>query len=156
MDEARIAALEPSMSQLRGDLANVLSSLNQEKVEFKEALKLAFANQKIQLNDVVGGARREFTTIKATIDDLYVKTAQSIQCLEAQIQTMESSSIGSVGRAMKGYLQRKRSIPKSFSDEAEEWRLWQEEIEDYLDSVNPGMTELFEEIDKEEEPIDIA
>ena len=38
-------------------------------------------------------------------------------------------------------------IPKNFSDKADEWRSWQEEVADYVDTVTPGMKKVLAEID---------
>ena len=155
MEEARLAQIEASLISLRGDLADVLNTFTREKVEFKDLVQLEFANQKLAIGEVVEGARKEFFTVKAAIDDLYYKTAQSVQALDAKVIKMEASgSHGGSSGGMKGYLPQKQMVPKAFSDKAEDWRTWQEEIEDYLDSVNPGMKELLKEVDKEEDPID--
>ena len=45
-------------------------------------------------------------------------------------------------------------VPKTFADKVEEWRQWQEDVEDSLDSVNPGMKMLLVEIDGETDMVD--
>ena len=45
-------------------------------------------------------------------------------------------------------------IPKTFIDKLEDWRSWHEEVEDYLDTVNPGIKRLLEFIDKEKDVVD--
>jgi hypothetical protein len=42
-------------------------------------------------------------------------------------------------------------MPKTFSDKPEDWRAWREDVLDWIDSVNPGVTGVLEEIGKMEE-----
>ena len=51
----------------------------------------------------------------------------------------------------QGYLPQKSMIPKTFSDKVDEWRQWQEDVEDFMDTLNPGMKALLQEIDGLEE-----
>ena len=37
-------------------------------------------------------------------------------------------------------------VPKVSKDKHEEWRQWQEDVEGYMDTVNPGMNALLEEV----------
>ena len=48
----------------------------------------------------------------------------------------------------------KYAIPKTFSDKPEDWRAWQEELADYLDTKNPGIKQFLKEVDMERDPID--
>ena len=45
-------------------------------------------------------------------------------------------------------------IPKNFTDKANEWRNWQEEVADYVDTVTPRMKKVLAEIDQETDVID--
>ena len=58
-----------------------------------------------------------------------------------------------MGKAKLGYLPQKHMIPTTFSDKPEEWRQWQEDIEDYLDSINPGIKALLQEINKDADEV---
>ena len=42
-------------------------------------------------------------------------------------------------RHNKGYITIKNLVPKQFGEKLEEWRVWKEDFEDYLDVSNPGM-----------------
>ena len=45
-------------------------------------------------------------------------------------------------------------IPKNFTDKADEWGSWQEEVADYVDTTTPGMKKVLAEIDQETDVID--
>ena len=40
-------------------------------------------------------------------------------------------------------------IPENFTDKADEWRSWQEEVADYVDTMTRGMKKVSAEIDQE-------
>ena len=54
---------------------------------------------------------------------------------------------------VKGYLPQKHIIPNIFTDKVEEWRTWPEDVEEYFDSINPGMKELLQDIGKEQDEV---
>ena len=45
-------------------------------------------------------------------------------------------------------------IRKNFTDKAGEWRSWQEEVADHLDTMTPGTKKVPAEIDQETDVID--
>ena len=45
-------------------------------------------------------------------------------------------------------------IPKNFTDKADEWRSWQEEATEDVDTMTPGMKKVLAEIDQETDVID--
>ena len=151
--EARLGVLEQELSGLRRDLADTLSQFNKQKTDFKDATELEFTQHKLILGEVVEGARTEFVNIKAAVNDLYAKTEASIGEIQQKIISMENTAGGGRDRT-GGYLPQKNMIPKPFSDKAEDWRQWSEDVADYLDSVNPGMKQLLDEINKLQDPVD--
>ena len=71
------------------------------------------------------------------------------------VQRLEETPNHGSGHAhQRGYLPQKSMIPKTFSDKHEEWRVWQEEVADYIDTMTPGMKKILEEVDKEEGVVD--
>ena len=48
----------------------------------------------------------------------------------------------------------KSTIPKNFTDNADEWRSWQEGVADYADTMTPGMKKVLAEVDQEADVID--
>ena len=72
--------------------------------------------------------------------------------LQQRVVHLESNTSGA--HHNKGYLPQKSMIPKNFTDKADEWRSWQEEVADYVDTVTPGMKKVLAEIDQETDVID--
>ena len=72
--------------------------------------------------------------------------------LQQRVVHLESNTSGAYHN--KGYLPQKSMIPKNFTDKADEWRSWQEEFADYVDTVTRGMKKVLAEIDQETDVID--
>ena len=71
---------------------------------------------------------------------------------QQRVVHLESNTSGAYHN--KGCLPQKSMIPKNFTDKADEWRSWQEEVADYVDTVTPGMKKVLAEIDQETDVID--
>ena len=48
----------------------------------------------------------------------------------------------------------KSMIPKNCTHKFDEWRSWQEEVADYVDTMTPGMKKILAEINQETDVID--
>ena len=72
--------------------------------------------------------------------------------LQQRVVHLGSNSSGAYTN--KGYLPEKSMIPKNFTDKADEWRSWQVEVADFVDTTAPGMKKVLAEIDQETEVID--
>ena len=111
-----------------------------------------FAEHKLVLHEVVEGARKEFEGLRQTIDGLHVETANKVTNLQQRVVHLKSNSSGAYHN--KGYLPKKSMIPKNFTDKADEWRSWQEEATDDVDTKTPGMKKVLADIDQETDVID--
>ena len=84
-----------------------------------------------------------------------VETAENTR--EGRVKELEErdrvSSLrgGLPQRPNEGYIPQKQLMPKSFNDKPEEWRAWREDVLDWIDSVNPGVKEVLEELCKWED-----
>ena len=104
---------------------------------------LNLPNTSFVLHEVVARARKEFEGLRQAIHGLNVETANTVTNLQQLVVHLESNSSGAYNN--KGYLHQKSMIPKNsknFADKADEWRIWQEEIADYVDTMTPGMKKV--------------
>ena len=94
-----------------------------------------------------------------------------VETLDTRVETAETSYIEMDGRVRDvelgrptptpwgsassrpndGYIPPKMLMPKTFSDKAEDWRSWKEDVLDWIDAVNPGVKDVLEGISKWEE-----
>ena len=156
---SRIEALEVDIEAVKGNLRVVLSQLEGEKTVFLDSINKTFTDHKLVINEVVEGARSEFTNLRASQQALYESMATTVHGLDERLARLEA--IGSAAQAdvegwgsRRGYIPTKFTIPKTFTDKEEEWRQWKDDVEDYLDHANPGMRDLLNEIDVEVEDVD--
>ena len=82
---------------------------------------------------------------------------EAIEKIERRLKVVEEggrvSSLrgGLPQRPSEGYIPQKQLMPKCFNDKPEEWRSWREDVLDWIDSVNPGVKEVLEELGKWED-----
>ena len=147
--------LQSIVSRLREDLEKLTGVFGAEKQTFMDALQVSHADQQNKLFGVVNDARAEFEQLRAAGADLHEKTASSVNDLYNKVGELQrGAGSGGGGRKETGYIPQKMAVPKPFSDKMEDWRMWQEEVEDYMDSINPGVKKLLQAINIEKADID--
>ena len=151
--ERRLEEIENNIIGIKRDMGSIITQFNTDKKTFTDEIEGEFQKHKLFLAEVVEGARKEFGELRGGLNDLYTKTEMTVTNLQHRVNALEAGSSGP-GKTVKGYLPQKSMIPKNFSDKAEEWRIWQEEVADYIDTVTPGMKEVLEAVDKEEGVVD--
>jgi len=105
-------------------------------------------------------AMARFAAIEAEMQMIDVKVDMveaEGDTLEGRVKELEERDRDSSLRARfpqrpsEGYIPQKQLMPKSFNDKPEEWRAWREDVLDWIDSVNPGVKEVLEELCKWED-----
>ena len=137
--ERRIDKLEGRLAAINDKLPGVLNQFHEDKQKSKDKTEFEFAQHKLVLHEVVEGARKECDGLRQAIHGLHVETANMVTNLQQRVLHLESNS----SRAYNnwGYLPQRSMIPKNFTDKADVWRSWQEEVADYVDTVTPGNQE---------------
>ena len=149
----RLDAVETDIIGLRSDLRQAMQGLEIQKVQFTDEVNHTFAQQKLIMGEIIDGARKEFDQLRNTMTGICRQTEHSLRVLGERIQKFEAQPNYS-DKVKHGYLPQKHMTPKTFADKPEEWRQWQEDVEEYLDSINPGIKELLQEIDRETAEVD--
>ena len=149
--ESRLDAMEAAMTQMKGDNADLIRHLNDQKAELTDKLSLEFNGHKLLMDEIIKSARTEFTDVKAGIQNLYKATEEALKLVNEKFENLKC---GGGDFKTKGYIPVKSLVPKTFSNKEEDWRRWQDDVSDYFDSINPGMRELLKEVELETEPID--
>ena len=147
-----IDELEGRLAETNRKLSGVVNQFNDDKQKFKDETEFEFAQHKLVAHEVVEGTRKEFERLRQAIHGLHVETANTVTNLQQRVAHLGSNS--SEAYTNKGYLLQKSMIPKNFTDKADEWRSWQEEVADYVDTMTPGMMQVVAEIDQEPDVID--
>ena len=78
------------------------------------------------------------------IHGLQFEAAKTVTNLQQRVVDVDSDSSRAYND--KGYLPQ---TPKNFTDKADEWRSWQEEVADCVGTMTPGMLKVLAEIDQE-------
>mgnify|MGYP000571085284 CR=1 FL=1 len=85
-----------------------------------------------------------------TVEIARVALEGRVKLLEDKDQTFHLRGKGRDSQS-EGYIPAKMLMPKTFSDKPEDWRAWREDVLDWIDSSNPGVKDVLEEIGKMEE-----
>ena len=150
--EKRIHELEGRLAAINDKLSGVVNQFNDDKQKFTDETEFKFAQHKLVLHEVVEGARKVFEGFRQAIHGLHVETANTVTKLQHRVVRLEGNSSGAYTN--KGYLSQQSMIPKNFTDKADKWKSWQEEVADYVDTMTPGMKKVLADIDQETDVID--
>ena len=158
--EARMTQMETDLATMRADMLTHARSLEEQKVALMDNLNLEFANHKILMGEIIEGARKEFADLKGGIKSLYDATDNALKVVMNKVQDIEhgkggggSGDGGDAGWKTKGYIPTKSMIPKTFTNQEEEWRQWQDDVTDYFDNVTNGMRKFLKEVELEAQPV---
>ena len=142
----RIDELEGRLAAINDKLSGAVNHVNDDKQKFKDETEFEFGQHKLVLHEEVEGARKEFEGLRRPIHGLHVETANTVTNLQQRVVHLESNS--SRAHNNKGYLPQKSMIPKNFTDKADEWSNWQEEVAKHMDTMTLGMMIVLAEIDQ--------
>ena len=154
--------LGDGLTQVTADLKVYATGLAAEKVDFTQQLNIELDKHKLALASVVDGARSEFTVLKGQLTDLHGHTAQAFGNVKAKVEQLEAEILqrGTPGKshmgstATQGYLPMKSMVPSVFGNSEEQWRGWQDDVADYVDSQRRGMKVVLKAAEQEMGPID--
>ena len=153
--ETRIKSIEEALDSMKIKLDQELGKLESDKQAFLSATSDALQLQKVELGHVVEGARAEFNNLgsqqrqqQQNLEALYQQTQEAVLGLRTRVTDVEEEMKKDKGGRQegRGYMPQKNMVPSVFSDKIEEWRQWQEDVEDFMDTANPGMKALLQEI----------
>ena len=152
----RIETVESTLTDLTIQLRTFSDGLAAQKARFAESVGDKIDKCKAALQHVVDEAKTEFMKLHGDVNTLHEKTAAAFTKVEDKVREMEElgpqrSSDTAMG---KGYIPTKHQIPKPFVNKDEEWRKWQDDTSDYLDSINIGMRKLLKHVEKTEGQLD--
>ena len=149
---SRLRQMESTVGQLRGELADYARGLAGQRVEQEDRLDKEFANHKLMMGEIIEGARKEFVDLKSGITNLYTATDNALKVVMKKIEDVEQgigggggADTGDAGWKEKGYIPTKSMIPKTYNNQEDQWRQWQEDVTDYFDNVNPGMRKFLKQ-----------
>ena len=158
--ENRVQTLGREVVNLQTDHREAFGKLEQDKENFMMAINDELAKQNVTIGHVITEAQVQFAEIKAGLQDLFNRTQMAVTNLEAKVTALseEVKRGGGVGGADRlsgrGYIPQKHMVPEVFTDKIHEWRQWQEDVEDYMDTINPGMKALLQAINREDDVVD--
>ena len=153
--EGRMKHVEESLGKLRGDMAEFARTLNEQKANQEDDLNKEFASHKLAMREIIEAARTEFSDIKQSLTNLHTATDAALKEVVQKVNDVENKGGGNSGNGWKakGYIPIKSMVPKTFNNQEDQWRQWQDDVMDYFDSITPGMRKFLKEVELETEPV---
>ena len=103
--DARMMEMEAAMTQMRGENADLIRHLNEQKTDLTDKLSLEFNGHKILMDEIIKSARTEFSDVKAGILNLYKATEDALKKVNEKIENLEADKgSGGADWKTKGYI----------------------------------------------------
>ena len=152
----RVEQTEDSITQLSVTLTANKATIDKEKEEVLKSLNNELDMHKATLSQVVSDARVEFDGVRRDINALFGGTGQGFQEVKAKVESLEQEPLqfrdsgagGGGGAKHKGFLPIKEQLPGKFGKNEDEWRRWQEDVSEYLDTMQPGLRDVLKDAEK--------
>ena len=133
--DEKIVNLEREVLELQGTVAQLVGSLNVEKIQFMDAVQKEFAKHKLGLAEVVTAAQMKFLEV------------------EERLRASEKEKSTTGGK--KGFLPDKMMVPEKFSDDITQWRKWKDTVAKYFDEGREGLKAIMDEVVRSTTPVDV-
>ena len=137
------------VQQLEVAVGIIQSKNEAQSTELKDQVQLAFAQEKLEIGQIVTQAQSEFnklremdTKTQTDIAALYNETNAAVQEIRSQMRILQDQPGGGGGgddnKKAKCMIYLKDLKPSTFAGKADTWRKWVEEITDYADASTKG------------------
>ena len=97
-----------------------------------------FQEQEALVKAVAKGAEKEINEMKIAVEGAFDQMKEKIMEVEHNAGSRGGQGGGPEGR-LSGYIPTKNMLPKVYSGKVEEWKLWKDEVADYIEMIKPGM-----------------
>ena len=115
--ESRIDALEQEVQVLKYQVSQQVANINAQKQELIDQLNAELTQHKLEMHEIVEGAKTEFTNIQTAVKSLYEDSSKAVIEPKDRMENVEKS--GGKQGGMKGYLPVKAMRPGTFTDKVE-------------------------------------
>jgi len=163
--EARVAMLEKKMEDMNklkdriGIVETKMRQLDELKEDFADKLKAKLTTMEVDaemkqgqvLNDlrkVVEEAQAKFQDIDNNMMGIYNSAKEKFQEVEAAM--LREAGKSDRHDKKSGFLPDKMMVPKTFSDNINNWRKWRNEVAKYFDEGNEGMKVVMDDVARQE------
>ena len=124
--------------------------LEEEKKAIVDYMEKEFATHKLVINEIVEGAKAEFTSQRFNLQQLYEATTKELETVKDRLEEVERKD-NTNGKGK--FLTAKHMLPRTL-EKQDEWKQWKSEIEDYCEVVMQGTKEVLEEIRNKRDAIE--
>ena len=124
--EERMKVLEEEVTQLKLHMLAKDKGLEEQKKALVDYIDKEFATHKLVMNEIVEGAKTEFTAQRFNLQQLYEVTSNNLEGMKGRLEEVEKKG----NHNGKGkFLAAKHMLPRTL-DKQEDWKQWKSEVED--------------------------
>ena len=150
--EDKVKQLEEEITTLKMHVAAKDRGLEEEKKAIVDYMEKEFATHKLVINEIVEGAKAEFTSQRFNLHHLYESTTTELESIRDRVDAVE---IKGTQHGKTKFLAAKHMLPRTL-DKQEDWKQWKSEIEDYCEVVMEGTKDVLEEVRNKKQAIEEA
>ena len=132
--EDRIKQLEEEVITLKMHVAAKDKGLEEEKKAIVDYMEKEFATHKLVMNEIVEGAKTEFTSQRFNLQKLYEVTSNELEGVKERLEQVEKNGY----HHGKGKILAAKQMMPRVLDKQEDWKQWRSEVEDYCEEVMDG------------------
>ena len=148
---AALTTMKVRISSLEAEFTIKIQMKSQfkEKADLLEQLNVEFTKTKMGLTEVVEHAKVEFVKIRSDLQAIYRNATAAFDEMGKRIDGIEKTK----AVQNKRHIPIKNLIPKENKDHGGGWRLWQDDLLDFLDCSNPGMRSFLKDVEAQTEEL---
>ena len=148
--EEKVKELEEEIIKLKIHVTAKDRGLEEEKKVIVDYMEKEFATHKLVINEIVEGAKVEFTSQRYNLQQLYETTVKELEAMKERLQEVETKG---APNGKERFLAAKHMLPRTF-DKQEDWKQWKGEVEDYCDVIMEGTKDVLEEVRNKRDTIE--
>ena len=131
-----LTKIEETMVNMVAHITGTQSNLDQFKQQMTSSLSTAEGTLSTSLNNLTQRVNQ---------------TEAMIQQMQNSASNMNGARSGSSGAGSTNFVPWKHLTPTKFGNKVEVWREWQEDVRGYFDGTKPGIKEVLQALENEEE-----
>ena len=117
----RIEDLTRELGEIKGQMANYASAMQEQEIQFKDKIQRDLAAQKTAIMVIINDANAEFKNVNDRHQGLIEKLELSVAAYETRFEGLQGQGgPGADSSKPRGYLPQKNMIPNTFSDQPEQ------------------------------------
>ena len=143
MAEARIVEIERELTRLKVSFGVYEAGIEKQKADLVDQIGLELTRIKLGMNEVVEGARAEFSVQRMELQNLHEATGIELKEMKQNMKDIEFKGKARDDKCgeKKSLMMLKNMVPEKLKSQ-DEWKQWKGDVEDFCEETFEGMSEV--------------